>query len=98
MAFIIDIFKTVIGAATTTLAIVSSAISTISFGQLSTEPSQAASTASYFTRKCNKVFHFYFNTEKSNHIASDHEWKRRLKFIKDADMRKINIAGGEPFL
>lgn len=98
MAFITDIFNIVIGASITTLAIVSSAISTIGFGQPSTEPSQAASTTSYFTWKRNKVCYFYFNTENSNHNASVHEWKRRLKFIKDADMRKINFAGGEPFL
>ncbi|KAI0865331.1 hypothetical protein F4860DRAFT_527013 [Xylaria cubensis] len=52
----------------------------------------------HFTRKCNKECAFCFHTEKSSHVASDVEMKRGLRLLKEAGMRKINFAGGEPFL
>jgi len=52
----------------------------------------------HFTRKCNKTCKFCFHTEKTSHVASESEWKRALKMLKDAGMEKINFAGGEPFL
>ncbi|KAF2766853.1 radical SAM enzyme [Teratosphaeria nubilosa] len=52
----------------------------------------------HFSRKCNKTCTFCFHTEKSSAVAKDHEWKKALKTLKEAGMRKINFAGGEPFL
>ncbi|KAI0116377.1 hypothetical protein GGR51DRAFT_555397 [Nemania sp. FL0031] len=52
----------------------------------------------HFTRKCNKECGFCFHTEKSSHIASEDDMKRGLWLLKKAGMRKINFAGGEPFL
>ena len=52
----------------------------------------------HFTRKCNKTCRFCFHTEKSSDIATEDEMKRGLKLLKDAGMRKINFAGGEPSL
>jgi sulfatase maturation enzyme AslB (radical SAM superfamily) len=52
----------------------------------------------HFTRKCNKTCKFCFHTEKSSHVASKEEMMRGLQLLKKAGMRKINFAGGEPFL
>lgn len=52
----------------------------------------------HFTRKCNKTCKFCFHTEKSSHVAAEEEMKRGLRLLKEAGMRKINFAGGEPFL
>jgi radical S-adenosyl methionine domain-containing protein 2 len=52
----------------------------------------------HFTRKCNKTCKFCFHTEKSSHVASEAEMMRGLRLLKEAGMRKINFAGGEPFL
>ncbi|KAI0395213.1 hypothetical protein F5Y17DRAFT_474677 [Xylariaceae sp. FL0594] len=52
----------------------------------------------HFTRKCNKVCGFCFHTEKTSHVASEEDMKRGLRLLKEAGMRKINFAGGEPFL
>ncbi|KAI0403482.1 hypothetical protein F4802DRAFT_571589 [Xylaria palmicola] len=52
----------------------------------------------HFTRKCNKECGFCFHTEKSSHVASEDDMKRGLRLLRDAGMRKINFAGGEPFL
>ncbi|KAI1125702.1 hypothetical protein F5Y10DRAFT_279276 [Nemania abortiva] len=52
----------------------------------------------HFTRKCNKVCGFCFHTEKTSYVASEDEMKRGLRLLKKAGMRKINFAGGEPFL
>ncbi|KAK5636732.1 hypothetical protein RRF57_012444 [Xylaria bambusicola] len=52
----------------------------------------------HFTRKCNKECKFCFHTEKSSHVASEDEMKHGLRLLKAAGMRKINFAGGEPFL
>jgi radical S-adenosyl methionine domain-containing protein 2 len=38
------------------------------------------------------------HTEKSSHVATEDEMKRGLKLLKEAGMKKINFAGGEPFL
>lgn len=52
----------------------------------------------HFTRKCNKTCKFCFHTEKSSHMATGEDIKRGLRLLKEAGMRKINFAGGEPFL
>ncbi|GAP85614.1 putative radical S-adenosyl methionine domain-containing protein 2 [Rosellinia necatrix] len=52
----------------------------------------------HFTRLCNKECEFCFHTEKSSYVAPEDEMKRGLRLLRDAGMRKINFAGGEPFL
>ncbi|KAI1811967.1 radical S-adenosyl methionine domain-containing protein 2 [Poronia punctata] len=52
----------------------------------------------HFTRKCNKECGFCFHTEKTSYVANEDDMKRGLRLLKDAGMRKINFAGGEPFL
>lgn len=52
----------------------------------------------HFTRKCNKTCVFCFHTEKTSYIASEQDMKEGLRLLKEAGMKKINFAGGEPFL
>lgn len=52
----------------------------------------------HFTRRCNKECGFCFHTAKTSHIATPEEAKRGLALLKKAGMRKLNFAGGEPFL
>ncbi|RAL17791.1 radical SAM enzyme [Aspergillus homomorphus CBS 101889] len=52
----------------------------------------------HFTRRCNKACGFCFHTESSSHIELMTNIKRRLALLQAAGMRKINFAGGEPFL
>ncbi|KAK6346550.1 hypothetical protein TWF696_006674 [Orbilia brochopaga] len=52
----------------------------------------------HFTRRCNYICGFCFHTAKTSHILSLDNAKRGLKLLKDAGMRKLNFAGGEPFL
>ncbi|KAH8785883.1 radical SAM domain-containing protein [Diaporthe sp. PMI_573] len=52
----------------------------------------------HFTRRCNKECGFCFHTAKTSHIATPEEAKRGLSLLKNAGMRKLNFAGGEPFL
>jgi radical S-adenosyl methionine domain-containing protein 2 len=64
----------------------------------STKHVDCVSVNYHFTRKCNKTCKFCFHTEKSSHVATEEEMKRGLRLLKEAGMRKINFAGGEPFL
>ena len=50
------------------------------------------------TRKCNKICGFCLHTEKTNYVATEERMKQGLKLLKDAGMKKINFASGEPFL
>ncbi|KAI1208193.1 uncharacterized protein F4807DRAFT_155716 [Annulohypoxylon truncatum] len=52
----------------------------------------------HFTRRCNKECAFCFHTEKTSHVASEKDMKHGLRLLSEAGMRKINFAGGEPFL
>lgn len=52
----------------------------------------------HFTRRCNKECGFCFHTAKTSHIATPEEARRGLVLLKEAGMRKLNFAGGEPFL
>ena len=65
---------------------------------LKSEPPTPVSVNYHFTRKCNKSCGFCFHTEKSSHVASEEHMTEALQMLKDAGMRKINFAGGEPFL
>ncbi|KAI1760119.1 hypothetical protein GGR53DRAFT_510978 [Hypoxylon sp. FL1150] len=52
----------------------------------------------FFTRKCNKECAFCFHTEKTSYVAPESDMKKGLRLLSEAGMRKINFAGGEPFL
>ncbi|KAI1308516.1 hypothetical protein F5Y03DRAFT_350014 [Xylaria venustula] len=52
----------------------------------------------FFTRKCNKECGFCFHTEKSSYVASEEDMQKGLRLLREAGMKKINFAGGEPFL
>lgn len=56
-------------------------------------------SVNYFpSRKCNYTCGFYFHTDTSSYVLPIGEAKRDLRLLKEAGMRKLNIAGGEPFL
>lgn len=52
----------------------------------------------HFTRQCNKSCGFCFHTATTSFKISIEGAKRGLALLKAAGMRKINFAGGEPFL
>jgi len=52
----------------------------------------------HFTRKCNYSCGFCFHTQKNSYILPLEEAKKGLLLLKQSGMRKINFAGGEPFL
>ncbi|MCJ1232040.1 hypothetical protein MMC12_008721, partial [Toensbergia leucococca] len=52
----------------------------------------------HFTRQCNKTCGFCFHTATTSYRLSIEEAHRGLALLKAAGMRKINFAGGEPFL
>jgi radical S-adenosyl methionine domain-containing protein 2 len=52
----------------------------------------------HFTRRCNKSCGFCFHTATTSHIEDLPRQKAALKLLAQAGMRKINFAGGEPFL
>ncbi|KAI0111692.1 radical SAM enzyme [Daldinia grandis] len=65
---------------------------------LSTEPDAPVSVNYFPSRKCNYTCGFCFHTETSSYVLPIDEAKRGLLLLKEAGMRKLNIAGGEPFL
>ncbi|KAF2262331.1 radical SAM enzyme [Lojkania enalia] len=52
----------------------------------------------HFTRKCNAECGFCFHTETTSYVAKLEDAQRALKLLKESGMRKLNFAGGEPFL
>lgn len=52
----------------------------------------------HFSRKCNYQCGFCFHTAKNSHVLTLDQAKFGLDKLKQAGMRKINFAGGEPFL
>lgn len=52
----------------------------------------------FFSRKCNKECGFCFHTAKTSYVLSQDQAHRGLYLLKKAGMKKLNIAGGEPFL
>ena len=52
----------------------------------------------HFSRKCNYTCGFCFHTEQTSSILSLDDAKRGMKLLKEAGMKKLNFAGGEPFL
>ena len=61
------------------------------------EPSPFESVNFHFTRVCNYSCKFCFHTAKSSRISSLEDAKTVLCLLRDAGMKKINFAGGEPF-
>lgn len=52
----------------------------------------------HFSRKCNYECGFCFHTSKNSNILNVEQAKEGLRMLKESGMRKINFAGGEPFL
>lgn len=52
----------------------------------------------HFSRKCNYECGFCFHTAKNSNIVELEKAKEGLRLLKESGMRKINFAGGEPFL
>lgn len=66
---------------------------------LTRSPSEVPVSVNYhLTRQCNYKCGFCFHTAKSSYVEKPEEAKRGLRLLKKAGMRKINFAGGEPFL
>ena len=51
-----------------------------------------------FTRKCNYKCGFCFHTAKNSHVESLENAKKIIKTVRENGGKKINFAGGEPFL
>lgn len=52
----------------------------------------------HFSRKCNYECGFCFHTAKNSNIVELEKAKEGIRLLKESGMRKINFAGGEPFL
>ena len=52
----------------------------------------------FITRTCNYKCGFCFQTAKNSYILPIEEAKRGLLLLHEAGMKKINFAGGEPFI
>lgn len=52
----------------------------------------------HFTRQCNKTCSFCFHTATTSYVLEAARAKKGLAMLKADGMRKINFAGGEPFL
>jgi radical S-adenosyl methionine domain-containing protein 2 len=64
-----------------------------------TTPANVPVSVNYhFTRRCNYQCGFCFHTAKTSYILPLEDAKKGLSLLKQAGMRKLNFAGGEPFL
>jgi len=62
-------------------------------------PTQCPISVNYhFTRQCNKSCGFCFHTATTSHKESLANAMQGLRLLKQAGIRKLNFAGGEPFL
>nr|POE46900.1 radical s-adenosyl methionine domain-containing protein 2 [Quercus suber] len=62
------------------------------------DPNAPVSVNYFPSRKCNYTCGFCFHTDTSSYVLPIEDAKRGLWLLKEAGMRKLNIAGGEPFL
>ena len=62
------------------------------------KPKVPVSVNYHFTRRCNKTCGFCFHTATTSLIEDLPIQKRALRLLAQSGMRKINFAGGEPFL
>lgn len=61
-------------------------------------PRVPVSVIFFFTWRCNAECSFCFHTAKTSYVAPLEDAKRGLALLKRAGMKKLNLAGGEPFL
>lgn len=74
-------------------------VTLIGLHRLFKQPSQIPLSVNYlFTRKCNYSCGFCFHTAKTSFILPLEDAKRGLALLKQAGMKKLNFAGGEPLL
>jgi radical S-adenosyl methionine domain-containing protein 2 len=52
----------------------------------------------HFTRQCNYNCGFCFHTAKTSHVESEEKCKEILILLRKGGFKKINFAGGEPFV
>ncbi|KAK0626073.1 hypothetical protein B0T14DRAFT_543083 [Immersiella caudata] len=52
----------------------------------------------HFTRRCNYTCGFCFHTASTSHMETPSRAKDALRLLAQAGMKKLNFAGGEPFL
>lgn len=85
---------------TVAVCIISSAVFFLYYQQLQQRDAAEipVSVNYHFSRRCNYECGFCFHTEKTSSILSTDGAKRGLKLMKEAGMKKLNFAGGEPFL
>ncbi|KAK1672155.1 hypothetical protein BDP55DRAFT_718278 [Colletotrichum godetiae] len=62
------------------------------------DPNAPVSVNYFPSRECNYACGFCFHTNTSGYILPLDEAKHGMRLLKDAGMRKLNVAGGEPFL
>lgn len=66
---------------------------------LSQAPKKIPVSVNYhFTRQCNYSCGFCFHTATTSHVESLENAKKGMALLKAAGMKKINFAGGEPFM
>lgn len=69
------------------------------FSKRRTAPVALPVSVNYFpSRECNKACGFCFHTAKTSYMLPEEKARLGLKILKDAGMKKLNVAGGEPFL
>lgn len=69
------------------------------FTASSKPPTPTPISVNYFpSRDCNKACGFCFHTAKNSYMATLTDAKRGIAALHAAGMRKLNVAGGEPFL
>lgn len=61
-------------------------------------PARIESVNYHFTRRCNYSCGFCFHTDTTSSILSLEKVKAGLDLLKARGLRKLNLAGGEPFL
>ncbi|CAI6333932.1 unnamed protein product [Periconia digitata] len=62
------------------------------------DPDAPVSVNYFPSRQCNYSCGFCFHTETTSNMLTLDKAKQGLRLLKEAGMRKLNIAGGEPFL